>query len=195
MQLTSAAIYLCPHTTAFLLLLQTLESNQRRKDLYQALTMNLAEIFSFFVRLIETHVNKYRDLTVQGSRAEEIIPHRNVVQTVLLTLTGFVEWVPVVHIMAEEGRLLQDLCLLLDQKDFQCAAAECLLLIVSRKGKPEDRKPLMILFGNDVMSCMFRSACGSSPTDEADYKYLKILAQVILVKLLSNLHKLNILSQ
>lgn len=141
--------------------------------------MNLSEIFSFFVRLIESHVNKYRDLTAQGGRAEEITPHRSVVQTVLLTLTGFVEWVPVIHIMADEGRLLRDLCLLLDQKDFQCAAAECLLLIVSRKGKPEDRKPFLVLFSNDVMACIFRSACGSSPTDEAAYKYLKILAQVI----------------
>lgn len=159
--------------------LQTLDSNQRRKDLYQALTMNLSEIFSFFVRLIETHVNKYRELTAQGTRTEDILPHRSVVQTVLLTLTGFLEWVPVTHIMAEEGRLLRDLCLLLDHKDFQCAAAECLLLIVSRKGKPEDRKPFMVLFGNEVMACMFRSACSSSPTDEADYKYLKVLAQVL----------------
>lgn len=159
--------------------LQTLESNQRRKDLYQAITMNLGEIFSFFVRLIENHVNKYRELTAQGKGAEEVLPHQNVVQTVLLTLTGFLEWVPVVHIMAEEGRLLQDLCLLLDQKAFQCAAAECLLLIVNRKGKPEDRKPFMVLFGNDVMACIYRSACSSSPTDEDDYKYLKILAQVL----------------
>lgn len=143
--------------------------------------MNLGEIFSFFVRLIENHVNKYRELTAQGKGAEEVLPHQNVVQTVLLTLTGFLEWVPVVHIMAEDGRLLQDLCLLLDQKAFQCAAAECLLLIVNRKGKPEDRKPFMVLFGNDVMACIYRSACSSSPTDEDDYKYLKILAQVFFI--------------
>lgn len=159
--------------------LQTLESNQRRKDLYQALTMNLGEIFNFFTRLIESHMNKYRELTAQGSRPEDIVPHCSVVQTVLLTLTGFLEWVPVTHVMADEGRLLQDLCLLLDQKDFQCGAADCLLLIVGRKGKPEDRKPFMVLFGNDVMACMFRSACSSSPTDEAGYKYLKLLAQVL----------------
>lgn len=32
-------------------LLQTLESNQRRKDIYQALNTNMAEIFSFFFKI------------------------------------------------------------------------------------------------------------------------------------------------
>ena len=50
-------------------------------------------------------------------------------QTALLTLTGFVEWVSITHIMMDEGRLLRDLCLLLDQPRFQLGAAECLLQV------------------------------------------------------------------
>lgn len=53
-------------------------------------------------------------------------------QVVLTTLGGYVEWVATSHLVAEGGRLLQVLCLLL--KDDTCdkvqlAAAECLLQV------------------------------------------------------------------
>lgn len=41
-------------------LLQTLESVQRRKDLYQALTSNMADIFSFILHLITMHVDLFK---------------------------------------------------------------------------------------------------------------------------------------
>lgn len=49
---------------------------------------------------------------------------------VLLTLSGFVEWVSMTNIMAEDGRLLQILCLLLNNEHFQDGAAECLLQVI-----------------------------------------------------------------
>lgn len=45
---------------------QTLEQHQRRKDIYQALTSNMAEIFAFFMRLIELHVQEFREKTAAG---------------------------------------------------------------------------------------------------------------------------------
>lgn len=56
-------------------------------------------------------------------------------QVVLLTLTGFVEWVSMNHIISQNGRLLQILCILLSDEAFQLPAAECLLQIVNRKGQ------------------------------------------------------------
>lgn len=47
-------------------MLQTLEQHQRRKDIYQALTGNMAEIFAFFMRLIELHVQEFREKTAAG---------------------------------------------------------------------------------------------------------------------------------
>ena len=52
-----------------------------------------------------------------------------VFQVVLLTLTGFVEWVSISHIMAQDGKLLEILCALLDKENFQSNAAECLLQV------------------------------------------------------------------
>lgn len=52
-----------------------------------------------------------------------------------MTLTGFVEWVSMNHIISQDGRLLQILCILLSDEAFQLPAAECLLQIVNRKGQ------------------------------------------------------------
>ena len=54
-------------------------------------------------------------------------------QSVLSTLTGFVDWVNISHITDDNGRLLQLLCEMLSDGNLQLHAAECLLLIVSRK--------------------------------------------------------------
>ena len=48
-------------------LLQTLESNQRRKDIYQALTMNMAVIFPFFVRLLAEHWTAFQKQIAVGN--------------------------------------------------------------------------------------------------------------------------------
>lgn len=149
-------------------LLQTIESNQRRKDIYQALTVNMTEIFSFFRRLIELHVNSFRSTTSLGDQKARA--HSRVVQVVLLTLTGFVEWVSIVHIMAEDGRLLHILCILLNDIAFQIPAAECLAIIVNRRGQLKERRPLALLFTKDAIEYIFRAA--SSPSGiQPDHYY------------------------
>lgn len=86
--------------------------------------------------------------------------------------------------MAEDGRLLQILCLLLGDPIFQCSAAECLLQIVNRKGKAEDRKQLMILFSEDALRYIYAAATaapsvsGSNEFHENHYLFLKKLTQV-----------------
>lgn len=158
-------------------LLQTIESNQRRKDIYQALTVNMTEIFNFFLRLIETHVGAFRS-TAPHDRMSRA--HSRVVQVVLLTLTGFVEWVSIVHIMAGDGRLLQMLCILLNDVEFQTPAAECLAQIVNRKGQIKDRKPLVLLFSENAIQFVVRAATDpAGGSAEQNYAFLKKLVQVL----------------
>ncbi|XP_056634787.1 exportin-5 [Diorhabda sublineata] len=159
-------------------LLQTLESNQRRKDIYHALTANMAVIFDFFLRLIELHVNQFR--LHSDSNATKANAHGRVVQVVLLTLAGFVEWVSMNHIMAQNGRLLHLLCLLLNDTAFQYSAAECLSQVVNRKGKTDERKPILILFNNEPMQCLLTAAKNSGTLgDEQHYLFKKKLIQVL----------------
>ncbi|XP_051161019.1 exportin-5 [Leptopilina boulardi] len=166
-------------------LLQTLESNQRRKDIYQALTTNMAQIFAFFLRLMEQHFSEFQKQTNLG-RNTEAAAHSGVVRAVLKTLTGFVEWVSINHIMADEGRLLQILCLLLGNQVFRCSAAECLLHVVDRKGKADDRKQLMILFTEEALRCIYVAATAAPPPPgpndlyESHYLFLKKLTQVLI---------------
>lgn len=152
--------------------LQTLESNQRRKDLYQALTTNMSDLFMFFRGLIGNHYEQYRSSLEHGNIAMAN-SHARVVQVVLLTMSGFVEWVSMSHIMAEDGKLLQIFCVLLNDENFQDGSAECLLQIVSRKGKLDERRPLLILFSEDAMRCIFQSA------ENKNYQFLKKLTRVL----------------
>lgn len=160
-------------------LLQTIESNQRRKDIYQALTVNMTEIFNFFLRLIELHVGAFRSTTAVGDQSKALA-HSRVVQVVLLTLTGFVEWVSITHIMAEDGRLLQILCILLNDIAFQIPAAECLAIIVNRRGQLKDRKPLALLFSKEAIEYIYRASSTSTgiPSDHY-YAFLKKLVAVV----------------
>nr|CAI5833878.1 unnamed protein product [Callosobruchus analis] len=159
-------------------LLQTLESNQRRKDIYHALTANMSIIFEFFLRLIELHVNQFRAFS--GTNVTKANAHSRVVQVVLLTLAGFVEWVSMTHVMAQNGRLLQILCLLLNDRAFQNSAAECLSQIVNRKGKLEERKPLLILFNAEAMQCILAAAkTPCNVGDEQQCLFKKKLIQVL----------------
>lgn len=88
--------------------------------------------------------------------------------------------------MAEDGRLLQILCLLLGDPIFQCSTAECLLQIVNRKGKAEDRKQLMVLFSEEALKLIYTAATTPPPLNgpinlhENHYLFLKKLIQVIL---------------
>ncbi|XP_008203379.1 exportin-5 [Nasonia vitripennis] len=164
-------------------ILETLESNQRRKDIYQALVTNMTEIFAFFLRLMEQHFAEFQKQSTLG-RTTEAAAHGRVVQVVLLTLSGFVEWVPINHIMADKGRLLQILCILLSHPTFRCPSAECLQQVVNRKGKIEDRKQLMILFTEEALGYMYAAATAAPPTGPSDlqenhYLFLKKLVQVL----------------
>lgn len=139
----------------------------------------MTEIFSFFLRLIELHVGGFRNATSMGIQ-QKAEAHSRVVQVALLTLTGFVEWVSIVHIMASDGRLLQILCVLLNDVSFQIPAAECLSQIVNRKGQVKDRKPLLLLFSENALEYICR-ACNynNSTSAEQNYAFLKKLIQVI----------------
>lgn len=85
--------------------------------------------------------------------------------------------------MANEWQLLRFLCCFLGDPTFQCPAAECLLQIVNRKGKTEDRKQLMILFTEEALKFINIAARAAPPSlpneQENHYLFLKKLIQVL----------------
>ncbi|XP_064173017.1 exportin-5 isoform X1 [Anguilla rostrata] len=170
---------------------QTLPS-QRRKDIQQTLTQNMESIFSFLLTILQRNVDEYRRLKRVPSQELKAKAHCRVGVATLNTLAGYIDWVALVHITHENCRLLEMLCLLLGEPELQLEAAECLLIAVSRKGRLEDRKPLMLLFDDVAMHYILsavQSADGAAVSGsqsgempgvvERDYTFLKRLCQVL----------------
>lgn len=103
--------------------LQTLEQNQRRKEIYSALTSNMEQIFTFLLSLLEKHYRAYKE-----SGSEE---HCRVCKAILNTLGALVEWVNIQHSMANDKYLLRCLTHLLSDPRLQQSAGDCLLALVN----------------------------------------------------------------
>ncbi|XP_050805968.1 exportin-5 isoform X2 [Gopherus flavomarginatus] len=173
---------------------QTLPT-QRRRDIQQTLTQNMEKIFSFLLTTLQQNVNKYRRMVgapqerdalttpQKTDLAQEPKAQANcrVGIAALNTLAGYIDWVAMSHITADNCKLLEMLCLLLNEPELQVGAAECLLIAVSRKGKLEDRKPLMVLFGDVAMHYILSAAqtADGEGLVEKHYVFLKRLCQVL----------------
>lgn len=99
----------------------------RRRDLYQALTANMSEIFEFLSMLLVTQVNLYQKR--QRANAKEAENSCRLAQSVLKVLQVLVDWVNINHVMAHNGQLLVQLCSLLSEENLRLEAADCLLQV------------------------------------------------------------------
>uniref|UniRef100_A0A8C6UR59 Exportin-5 n=1 Tax=Neogobius melanostomus TaxID=47308 RepID=A0A8C6UR59_9GOBI len=170
---------------------QTLPT-QRRRDIQQTLTQNMDSIFTFLMAILHINVEDFRKTkSVPGMELKARVYCRVSVAT-LNTLAGYIDWVSLAHITNNNCQLLEILCLLLNEPELQLEAAECLLIAISRKGRPDERKPFLLLFGDvaiDVILSAAQSADGlavqKSPNDnsvevvERRYIFLKRLCQVL----------------
>ncbi|XP_075352260.1 exportin-5 isoform X3 [Mycteria americana] len=159
---------------------QTLPT-QRRRDIQQTLTQNMEKIFSFLLTTLQQNVNKYRRMKADLAQEPKAQANCRVGIAALNTLAGYIDWVALSHITADNCKLLEMLCLLLNEPELQIGAAECLLIAVSRKGKLEDRKPLMVLFGDVAMHYILSAAqtADGEGLVEKHYVFLKRLCQVL----------------
>ncbi|XP_033279823.1 exportin-5 isoform X4 [Orcinus orca] len=154
---------------------------QRRRDIQQTLTQNMERIFTFLLNTLQENVNKYQQVKTDNSQESKAQANCRVGIAALNTLAGYIDWVSMSHITAENCKLLEMLCLLLNEQELQLGAAECLLIAVSRKGKLEDRKPLMVLFGDVAMHYILSAAqtADGGGLVEKHYVFLKRLCQVL----------------
>uniref|UniRef100_A0A8B9SY97 Exportin-5 n=1 Tax=Anas platyrhynchos TaxID=8839 RepID=A0A8B9SY97_ANAPL len=154
---------------------QTLPT-QRRRDIQQTLTQNMEKIFSFLLTALQQNVNKYRRMVSRLLSSGSLAANCRVGIAALNTLAGYIDWVALSHITADNCKLLEMLCLLLNEPELQIGAAECLLI-----GKLEDRKPLMVLFGDVAMHYILSAAqtADGEGLVEKHYVFLKRLCQVL----------------
>ncbi|KAJ0004770.1 hypothetical protein NQD34_010984 [Periophthalmus magnuspinnatus] len=170
---------------------QTLPT-QRRRDIQQTLTQNMDSIFSFMMAILHMNVEDYRRVKSVPGMELKARAHCRVAVATLNTLAGYIDWVSLAHITNNNCQLLEMLCLLLSEPELQLEAAESLLIAISRKGRPDERKPFMLLFGDvaiDVILSAAQSADGLAVQKSPDgnsvevverrYVFLKRLCQVL----------------
>ncbi|GFS26626.1 exportin-5 [Elysia marginata] len=147
---------------------------QRLRELRLALTSAMSSIFSFLLFTLNKHLEIYR--TQPGPTAEKSC---RICLAVLDTFTAFVDWVMIDHIT--ESQILPLMCSLLTDKELCLKASECLLLIVGRKGRTCERKPLLVLFDEDAMSVLLQAAKNATEhiTESNNFIFLKRLCEIL----------------
>ncbi|XP_075723421.1 exportin-5-like protein Ranbp21 [Rhipicephalus microplus] len=162
--------------------LQTVEG-ARRRDLYQALVKERREICGFFVRTLETHYSRYRDLRDNQNADEnnqELSLHRQLTETTLLTMAGFMEWTPLKEVMESDGLLPRIFCYLLSDRNLRVLAAECLLQVLGQKPKKDELRLLLALFNQETLNAVASAltSASSEPLSEAAFLFMKKLCSI-----------------
>ncbi|KAH6925470.1 hypothetical protein HPB50_005719 [Hyalomma asiaticum] len=102
--------------------------------------------------------------------------HRQLTETTLLTMASFVEWIPLSKVTGSDGLLPRIFCYLLPDANLRIQAAECLLQVLSRKGKPDERKPLLALFNQETLDAIVSAM--NEPLNESSFLFLKKLCSI-----------------
>ncbi|XP_040207688.1 exportin-5 isoform X2 [Rana temporaria] len=154
---------------------------QRRRDIQTTMTQNMDKLFTFMLGILADSVSHYQQLKGDPTQKDKCQGLCRVALATLNTLAGYIDWVSIGHITAQDCKLLQMLCLLLDEEDLQVEAAECLLIAVGRRGKLEDRAPLLNLFADSPMHYIMTAAqkAHGEGLQEKRYVFLKRLCQVV----------------
>ncbi|KAJ7365547.1 Exportin-5 [Desmophyllum pertusum] len=158
----------------------------RKKQITQELHLHMEGLFTFFIDTLQKNTAKFRTLKSQIESGDvscqtQAAVHQRLAEQTLLTLTGYLDWVKFGVLYSQDCIILQMLCLLLEEDSLKIPSCECLLIIASRKGRQEQRIPMLKLFSEDAMSVMLSAAQKSitAQFDERQYLFLKRLCQVL----------------
>lgn len=151
--------------------LQTLQYAQRRKDLYQHFILQLEEVFTFLLNLMAHHYKMVGN--VESVR---------IINLSLRLLAEIVEFAFINRLVAEEKRLLPVLCNLLAEENYQFETAECLNRIAVKRGKHEDRHIICkLLMNSNLISSISRLnllLCNGA-TNEGNYLFIKKVSELL----------------
>ncbi|CAG0917181.1 unnamed protein product [Notodromas monacha] len=167
--------------------LQTIENSVRRREIQQALSVQIREIFDFFMRSLERFCKPMKLMSEMDRKTIAGLPVVKVAQTVLSTISAYIEWVPVAQIIHEDGRLLQMISSLLDDSDLRYGAAECLLLFCGRRFVKAEGKAAPLILMRESIWVGISSACRNvirelSPESTSEYYgFAKFVCQIVCI--------------
>jgi exportin-5 len=156
----------------------------RRKDINQYLNANMQQIFDFFLNTLES---SYRLYMKHKQENPHLLNENHIVVSLLQAcfecLSYYVDWIQIQIVLSRNALLIELVLNLLNDQYVCIHSAKCLIVLVSRRGQANDRKPLLGLFSstalNQIFDCIKLSFM--SCTSNKNYKeLLKYLLQILI---------------
>lgn len=153
-----------------IVVLQTLEYAQRRRDLYQHLMLQLEDVIVFLLNLMAQH---YKNNVSESIR---------IINISLKLLSEIVEFAFINRLVTEEKRIIPILCNLLTNEHFQIETVECLNRIANKKGKHEDKRIICkLLFGSNLIGIIsqLNLMLQNGSLNERNYLFIKKVSELL----------------
>lgn len=167
-------------------LYSNIPSQSRLKDLKQAMSLETGKIMNLITEVLQKFMVEFQ--SDKSPRSAHII------SIVLKVTTGYFEWVRVESIAANDYFLVKILCTLLSSEDFRLQAAECLLVMATRRGKVTE-KLIIVKPGEDNFVEKYQQSIQTimstgNPLDSGDLNFLCKLGSFLakLVELVVDLY-------
>ncbi|XP_039272911.2 exportin-5-like [Styela clava] len=154
--------------------LHTVSASHRSQDIRHGLSLCMGKIMRFFYDVLESNSAIYIQLYTKANATElqELDMYRTLSISTLKTLQGYLEWVNMEHVFANEGLLIRLLCKLLNVGGLQVLAVECLALAVFRKGQASDRKYVLTLSTPVYIETIVASITDAAAHSQENEQYL-----------------------
>jgi hypothetical protein len=145
---------------------------QRRKDISQYLNANMEQVYTFLIDNLDyfyTHLLK-------NPADNEVI---SLTDVCLDCFNCYINWLSFSYLFSRNFMLINVAFRFLTHEKLSVNAAKCLITLINRKGTPDERKPLIGLFEESILSQIM--GCIKNSLENAAFKDLtKYLIQILI---------------
>lgn len=150
---------------------------QRRKDIIQFLNANMEFVYKLFLDCLEETY-----AAIQNIQNTELV-EKNVLlaRSCIGCLINYVDWININLIFSKDFRLITITLSLLHHKELCIDAAKCLISILSRKGALSERKPMINILNEHLLSKIYE--CFQMSMANTEFK--KLLKYLVIYNLIN----------
>lgn len=145
---------------------------QRRKDIVQYFNANMEFVYKLFLDCLG---DTYKSIQNTDPQNVELV-QKNIflIKSCINCLINYVDWINIQLIFAKDFALITTILSLLHHQEICVDAAKCLISILNRKGALADRKPMINILNEHLLSKIyecFQMSMGN-PQFKKLFKYL-----------------------
>jgi len=161
-------------------LLQTVDNAARRRDISKEIQMSMSKIFPFFINVIDNYCRQYLEFLSRNEQNAATALVR-VIQLALANIGELFEFIQLSHVNFKDCYIITVLCSLLDHFNFRQSAVDCLLILLSRKCKNEEKECVVQLLDQPLQQIYLvaHNAISRLEANEENNIFLKTLSKVV----------------